>query len=113
MTGLVRRSELLVIIVGVLFLAGCQAGMGSSGSSGTLPGASAPGGLVMSPAPRSATGTAPASTEGLKAYKVYNTTEQLCERTCASEAQCVNHSFSPLSTINGYIAGQCQLYSRS
>lgn len=108
MTGIIRRVA--VVIASATLLAGCQAGMGPSGG---LPGASASGGMVTAPAPRSATGTAPASTAGLKSYKVYNTTEQLCQRTCSAESRCVTHSFSPLSTINGYVAGQCQLYGRS
>ena len=110
MTGNWRRVGMLSVFVSATLVAGCQAGMGSSGG---LPGASAPGGLAISPAPRSATGTAPASTAGLQSYKVYSTTEELCRKTCSAEARCVTHSFSPLSTINGYIAGQCQLYGRS
>jgi len=97
------------ILVGAAMLAGCQ-GAGTS----SLPGGTRTvNGLEMSPPPAGATGTAPASTEGLASYKVYSTTESLCERTCRSEARCVTHAFSPVSTINGYVAGQCQLYGRS
>ena len=102
-----RRHSAALGLVAALALAGCQ-------STGTLPGgAQTVNGLEMAPPPAGATGTTPASTEGLTTYKVYNTTEALCERACQAEARCVTHGFSPLSTINGYVAGQCQFYGRS
>ncbi|NND49221.1 MAG: hypothetical protein HKN60_03100 [Rhizobiales bacterium] len=96
------------VLMAAAILAGCQgSGSGLPGGSRTV------NGLEMAPPPEGATGTGPVSTEGLNSYKVYSTTESLCERACKSEAQCVTHAFSPLSTINGYVAGQCQLYNRS
>ena len=105
-----RRVGAAAVFAAAMLLAGCQAGMAPSGG---LPSAGAPGGLQVAPAPASARGSAPASTAGLATYKVYNTTETLCERACKAEARCVTHAFSPLSTINGYVAGQCQFYGRS
>jgi hypothetical protein len=96
-----------VVVLAAMALAGCQ-------GSGTLPGGSRMvNGLEMAPPPAGATGTGPVTTEGLTSYKVYSTTESLCQRTCEAEARCVTHAFSPVSTINGYVAGQCQLYGRS
>ena len=101
-------GRVAAILVATAILGGCQgAGSGLPGGTRTV------NGLEMAPPPEGATGTGPVSTEGLNSYKVYSTTESLCARACKSESQCVTHGFSPLSTINGYVAGQCQLYSRS
>lgn len=54
----------------------------------------------------------PANTAGLKPYKNYSTTENLCVQTCKSEARCVTQTFKPIQEINGYIAGQCEFYGR-
>lgn len=102
-----RWRHAALAVGAALVLAGCQ-------STGSLPGGTRMvNGLEMAPPPAGATGTAPASTEGLVTYKVYSTTETLCERACKAEARCVTHGFNPVSTINGYVAGQCQFYGRS
>ena len=107
MNAFTRSTRFAIVTLAVCATVGCQ-------SSSQLPGGTqVVNGLEMAPAPSGATGTGPVTTDGLTSYKVYSTTESLCQRTCASEARCVTHSFSPLSTINGYVAGQCQLYGKS
>ena len=108
-----------VLIVAGLGLAACQPGMSTGGGPAvsTAPAAPAASSSTASASRSAAPATASASTRtaavaGLKSYKVYNTTESLCAQTCKSESRCVNHAFSPIQTINGYVAGQCQLFSR-
>ncbi len=107
MNSRVHISRFAAIVVAAAILASCQSGSGLPGGARTV------NGLEMAPPPEGATGTGPVSTEGLSSYKVYSTTESLCERACKGESRCVTHAFDSLSTINGYVAGQCQLYSRS
>jgi hypothetical protein len=105
-----RRFITAAICGAGLLLAACQAGM-PPGAGGAPTGT---GQLATAPPPPNAKSVPPPSpTSGLSSYKVYNTTEKLCDRTCKAEARCVRHSFEPISEINGYIAGQCQLYARS
>jgi len=111
-------GPLLVIGVG-LFVAGCQ-GVASTGGGGVTP---APAATTAGSPPQATTRTttttraiaqsaAPKAPAGLKAYKNYSTTENLCAQTCKSEARCVSQTFKPIQEINGYIAGQCQFYGR-
>jgi len=106
-----RHLFAIAVCGAVLLVAGCQAGMGPGPGTGAVAGG---GQIVATPLPPNAkTVPPPGANSGLTSYKVYNTTEQLCDRTCKAEARCVRHSFQPISEINGYIAGQCQLYGRS
>ena len=103
---------LLLAIGASLILAGCQGGA-PSGAGG--PAISAPSSSSQTSARTRSATTAPKKTatmNGLKSYKVYNTTESLCAQTCRSESRCVTHKFSPIQTINGYVAGQCQFFTR-
>jgi hypothetical protein len=116
----VGHRILLAAVCGVgLLLAGCQAGMAPGGGMGGMGGATLTdqgSGVPIAgtgPVPNAKAVPPPAANSGLTSYKVYNTTEQLCNRTCKAEARCVRHAFQPVSEINGYIAGQCQLYGRS
>jgi len=97
-------------------LGACQAG-GATGASTT--------GSVSAPSASSDVSLVPgdpivamknkkkdASFAGLKLYKVYNTTENLCTKTCRGDARCVKESFTPVRKMGKYIAGQCQLYGR-
>lgn len=104
---------LLLAIGAGLILAGCQAGGGAGAGAGGPTASSshsASSTTARTAAPKAATKTA--SMNGLKSYKVYNTTESLCAQTCRSESRCVNHKFTPIQKINGYVAGQCQFFGR-
>lgn len=48
----------------------------------------------------------------LTSYKRYNTTENLCKKTCRAESRCVKETFTPIRKYGKYTAGQCQLYGR-
>ncbi len=109
-------GPLLVVGVG-LIVAGCQ-GVASTGG-GVTPAPSATAGSSPQASTRTSTSTrtitqaaAPKAPAGLKSYKNYSTTENLCAQTCKSEARCVSQTFKPIQEINGYIAGQCQFYGR-
>jgi len=110
-------GPLLVVGIG-LIVAGCQ-GVASTGGGGT----SAPAATTASSPPQASTRTStstravaqtatPRAPAGLKEYKTYSTTENLCAQTCKSEARCESQTFKPLQEINGYIAGQCRFYGR-
>jgi hypothetical protein len=71
------------------------------------------GPFATNPPPAGATRTNPVLTEGLSSYKVYSTTKSLCADACELEESCVTHSFEPISTINGYVAGQCEFFGQS
>lgn len=107
-----------LLVAAALALAGCQGGAATGGgpvatSAPSSAPASASSGTTQRPAPRAAApSTQVAATDGLKSYKVYSTTESLCQQTCRSESRCVTQTFSPIQTINGYVAGQCQLFGR-
>lgn len=112
MPGVERSLRMAVIAGAALMVAACQTGPGGPGG----PGGSVPVGTAASlpppPSPSAVTTPRAAAAAGLSVYKVYNTTENLCARTCSAEARCQQHSFQPLSTINGYVAGQCQLMGK-
>ncbi len=112
-------GPLLVIGAG-LILAGCQ-GVASTGGSGAVtagPAASSSTSSTAASSSRASSGTIairsrkPKAPAGLKPYKNYSTTENLCAQTCKSEARCEAQTFQPIQEINGYIAGQCQFYGR-
>ncbi|VAW11828.1 hypothetical protein MNBD_ALPHA09-1601 [hydrothermal vent metagenome] len=112
-------GPLLVIGAG-LVLAGCQgvASTGGSGAVATAPSASSTTSSSTASSSRTSSsrvairGTTPKAPAGLKPYKNYSTTENLCAQTCKSEARCEAQTFKPIQEINGYIAGQCQFYGR-
>lgn len=115
-------GPLLVVGIG-LIVAGCQGTASTGGgpvasapeaTSSTTP--AKPAASASKPSSRTIASNAavkkPANTAGLKPYKNYSTTENLCAQTCKSEARCVTQTFKPIQEINGYIAGQCQFFGR-
>lgn len=115
----------LALAVGAgLMLAGCQGGAASGGGESIFAAAppstartaaatpQKPAAPAPTQAPTAAPATRTAALNGLKSYKVYNTTESLCAQTCRSESRCVSHTFTPIQKINGYVAGQCQFFGR-